>query len=190
MRLAIALLPLVFAKAAFAADDAALQSLVFGHALGKEAGYACFTRAYSRGHLSGHRKQNVTSIKLLVKGMVEDQAHYSATVDFRFRHSGKHFQATGDCPALSVQGQSGKPNELHCGIDCDGGTINVSLKDAETILVKLPDGIAVSGSGNDDAPSSDRFGSDDKIFKLTREPAIDCLPLAQEEDKAAVKAAK
>jgi hypothetical protein len=190
MRLALILLSLAFATSA-RADDVALQAQVFGHALGKEAGYACFTRAYDKAHLASHPKQNVTSIMLMLKGTVETQAQYLAGVDFRFRKSGKHFQAYGDCPSVSTNDPSTGPNALHCGIDCDGGTINVNLKDADTILVKLPDSISVSGNGDEDAPSNDRFGSDDKVFKLTRVPVATCVPLGTEDaDKAAMKKAK
>lgn len=190
MRLALILTGLTLASAA-RADDAALQAQVFGHALGKDAGFACFSRVYDKPHLASHPKQNVTSIMLLVKGVTEDSVHYNASVDFRFRKSGKHFQAYGECPSVAVEGS--KPGELHCGIDCDGGTINVNLKDADTLLVKLPDGIAVSdpADANDQGPSMGRFGSDDKVFKLTRVSGSNCLPLAAEDaDKAALKALK
>ena len=191
MHLAIFLLAFTFSASAWAADDAALQQEVFGNALGKDAGYACFTRAYTKDHLASHPKQNVTSIMLLLKGKTDPEVRYNAGVDFRFRKSGKHFQATGDCPSVTLNEPASAPNALHCGIDCDGGSINVDLKEADTVLVKLPDGIAVSGTGNEDAPSGDRFGSDDKVFKLSRAPVVTCLPLAiEDEDKAAMKKAK
>ena len=191
MRFAIFLLTLTLGATAHAADDAVLQQEVFGHALGKDAGYACFTRAYTKDHLASHPKQNVTSIMLLLKGSMDPQAQYNAGVDFRFRKSGKHFQATGDCPSVTLNELASALNALHCAIDCDGGSINVDLKDADTVLVKLPDGIAVSGTASTDAPSGDRFGSDDTVFKLTRAPVVTCLPLGLEDaDKAAMKKAK
>ena len=191
MRLALFLLALTFSAAAHAADDTVVQQQVFGHALGKEAGYACFTRGYDKAHLASHPKQNVTSIMLLVKGSTDPEVRYNAGVDFRFRKSGKHFQATGDCPSVTLNEPASAPNALHCAIDCDGGSINVDLKDSDTVLVKLPDGIAVSGTGSNDGPSGDRFGSDDKVFKLTRAPVPTCLPLAiEDEDKAAMKKLK
>ena len=128
---------------------------------------------------------------LLLKHSTELKDWYNAAVDFRFRKSGKHFQASGDCPPDTSSPSASAASALHCGIDCDGGSINVDLKDADTVLVKLPDGIAVSGTGNEDGPSRDRFGSDDAIFKLSRAPVITCLPLAiEDEDKAAMKKAK
>ena len=191
MRIPILLLALTFSAPAQGADDAALQQEVFGHALDKDAGYACFTRAYTKDHLASHPKQNVTSIMLLLKGKTDPELQYNAGVDFRFRKSGKHFQATGDCPSVTLNEPASAPNALHCAIDCDGGSINVDLKDADTVLVKLPDGIAVSSTGNQDAPSGDRFASDDKVFKLSRAPVITCLPLGLEDaDKAAMKKAK
>ena len=191
MRFAIFLLALTFCAPAQAADDAALQQEVFGRALGKDAGYACFTRAYTKDHLASHPKQNVTSIMLLLKGKPDPELQYNAGVDFRFRKSGKHFQATGDCPSVTLNGPGSAPNALHCAIDCDGGSINVDLKDADTVLVKLPDGIAVSKAASADEPSGDRFGSDDKVFKLTRALVVTCLPLGLEDaDKAAMKKAK
>ena len=192
MRYAILLLTLAISAPAQAADDSVLQQEVFGHALSKDAGYACFTRAYDKDHLASHPKQNVTSIMLLLKGVTDPEVRYNAGVDFRFRKSGKHFQATGDCPSVTLNEPASAPNALHCAIDCDGGSINVDLKDADTVLVKLPTGIAVSGAGtNADPPSGDHFGSDDQVFKLTRAPVVTCLPLGMEdEDKAAMKKAK
>ena len=179
MRFAILLLAFTFTAPALA-DNVALQQKVFGHSLGdKEAGYGCFTRAYDKDHLASHPKQNVTSTMLLLKRGTDPKAWYNAVVDFRFRKSGKHFQATGDCPTDTSSPSALSANALHCAIDCDGGSINVDLKDANTVLVKLPDGIAVSGIGSTDAdaPSGDRFGSDDAVFKLSRAPVVTCLPL-------------
>jgi hypothetical protein len=93
---------------------------------------------------------------------------------FASEKSGKHFQAYGDCPSASTNDPSSGPNALHCGIDCNGGTINVNLKDAETILVNLPDSISVSGNSSENAPSNDHFGSDDKVFKHARAPVATC----------------
>ena len=190
MRFAIFLLALAFSATA-QADDAALQQEVFGHALGKDADYACFTRAFSKDQLASHPKQNVTSIMLLLKGQTDPDVRYDAGVDFRFRKSGKHFQASGLCPSVKQNEPTSAPNALHCGVDCDGGSINVDLKDADTVLVKLPYAVAVSRAASTDEPSTDRFGSDDKIFKLTRAPVVTCLPLGLEDaDKAAMKKAK
>jgi hypothetical protein len=191
MRAAFFLLTVLASTAAQAADDAALQAKVFGRSLGEKTGYACFTRLYTKDHLASHPRQNVTSIMLLVQGSGGGAPRYTAGVDFRFRKTAAHFQAFGSCPSLADEGNDAVANALHCGIECDGGTITVSLKDANTILVKLPDSIAVTGIGANDEPSTGRFGSDDKVFKLTRAPAPTCLPLALEDaDKAALKAAK
>lgn len=192
MRLSLSLIALAGLAVAAHADDAALQAQVFGRALGADTGYACFTRLYSKDHLASHKHQNVTSTMLLLKSVSntgDAGRRYTAGVDFRFRHSNKHFQAYGECPSIASEGSSAEAGTLHCGIECDGGSINVSLKDENTILVKLPDGIAVSEGG--DEPSSSRFGSDDKVFKLSRAKPTACLSLALDDDeKAALKKLK
>jgi hypothetical protein len=194
MRFSVLIACLGMTTAAFAGDnDAALQTQVFGHAIDKEAAYACYTRSYDAAHLAAHPKQNVTTAMLLLTGKPKTGENsytaYTAGVDFTFRKQKKHFQAFGDCPSVSADASSGAAQKLACGIDCDGGTIAVKLKDVDTILVSLPSGIAVSEAGNDSAPpDGGHFGSDDSVFKLSRAPLRNCLPLAiEDEDKAALK---
>jgi len=182
----------VMATAAQADDSPALRTLLFGHAIeGKDSGYACFSRVYDPAHLKAHPKQNVTEALMLLKGAYNEDAptslQYMPMLDFKFRNSKKHFQATGDCSSVAAEGAGVK---MSCGVDCDGGTINVTLKDPDTVLVALPNGVAVTGPGKNDEPSYKHFGSDDTVFKLTRTTLPNCMPLASEdEDKAALKKA-
>lgn len=183
MRLRVLIALIGMTSTAWAGDDAALQAQVFGHPLDKDNGYACFMRQYTAEHLASHPHQNVTDIVLLLTGKPKPDVSYTAGVDFTFRKHKKHFQAYGDCPSVSADTSAGSDQKLACGIDCDGGTIGVKLKDANTVLVSLPD-----GASSPDDSSSAHFGTDDSLFKLTRAPARNCLPLAGEDaDKAALK---
>ncbi len=184
MRLTVLMALLGMSSAAWAGDDAVLQAQVFGHALDNDNGYACFMRQYTADHLASHPHQNVTDIVLLLTGKPKPDVSYTAGVDFTFRKHKKHFQAYGDCPSVSADTSTGSDQKLACGIDCDGGTIAVKLKDANTVLVSLPSGVNVSPDDTLDA----HFGTDDSLFKLTRAPARNCLSLAgEDEDKAALK---
>lgn len=193
MRYAVLLAFLAVTTPAWA-DDAALQAQVFGHAIGAEPGFACFSRTYDAAHLASHPHQNVTAALLLLKGMPKEEDQftvYTAGVDFTYRKRKTHFQSFGNCPSISKNEDGGAAQTLACGIDCDGGVIQVKLKDTDTVLVELPGGISGSDTTNKDGPPIEgHFGSDDKLFKLSRVDVKSCLPLALDEDKAAIKKQK
>ena len=83
------------------------------------------------------------------------------------------------------------PDTVHCGVACDGGAIDVSLKDRDSVLVSIPDGARMGAADVDDgselAKQPKRFGADDKLFRLDRASISECLPLASDDvEKAAM----
>ncbi len=76
---------------AWAGDDATLQAQVFGHALDKDNGYACFMRQYTADHLASHPHQNVTDIVLLLTGKPKPDVSYTAGVDFQIPQAQEAF---------------------------------------------------------------------------------------------------
>jgi hypothetical protein len=195
----IAGLPLP-AMAAGGSGSTALQTQVFGHPLGTEKAHACFQRAYDEAHLKSHPQQNVRTMTLLVTGDASDPnaPGYSVGLDVRFRKVDTHFQTYGSC--WSVEGENGESaSSIGCGIDCDGGQIDVKLKDDKSLLVGIPDGArmweanseadAESTSDTEEEPGGrGQFGADDKLFRLDRTALTDCLPLAMDdEEKAALQ---
>ncbi len=182
------------ARAAGSADEQALQTQIFGHALGASRAHACFRRVYEAQHLKQHPQQDVRTMTLLVTGDVSDPhaPGYSVGIDVNFRKSGTHFETYGSCGAISADGAGTAANAVNCGVDCDGGEIDVKLKDDKTVLVSIPEGARVwdASSDDDEEPAEGRghFGADDKLFRLDRTALTDCLSLAGDDDeKAAIR---
>jgi hypothetical protein len=147
------------------ADNSPLVKALFGKLAAKGKTSVCFTRVYTPAHLASHPQQNVRDMVILMSAEKDADAGgvYSTHIGVHFRKLGSVFETGGSCGI----GEDGKA--IHCGVDCDGGSMDVELKDAETIYLKIPDGARLWQPGSDDDnPAKARFGSDDKIFKLTR----------------------
>ncbi len=129
-------------------------------------------------------------MKLLVKGVNDGPSyHLGLSVSFRGRKS--PLETTGDCGSLHDEG-SKTGDTVHCGVACDGGLIDVTLKGKDSVLVAIPDGARMGvdeiADGTEFAREPKRFGADDKIFRLDRTSLADCMPLADDEaEKAALR---
>lgn len=172
-----------------AAADADLQ--LFGRDVGKEKAYACFSRKYTKAHLANHPDQNVRDMMVFVDSHEDEEGagrQYVLGMSVNFRQLKQPYSTYGGCSA----GTDGK-QALHCGIDCDGGTIGVRIKDRNSILLDIPNGARVSDDASEEEPSAlpdgAKFGPDDKIFRLDRTDLSTCLPLANDDEtKAALLA--
>jgi len=144
---------------------------------------ACFGRQYARKHLSTHPDQNVTDMLAYVSKSEGPDSAYSVSLRVRFRQLNKPFNVSGSC-GLGADGKS----TLGCGIDCDGGSLSVRIKNEQSLLVEIPDSVRLydpSASDDDagpDLPKAARFGSDDKLFRLDRADLKACLGLVFDED--------
>jgi hypothetical protein len=169
---------------ALAASDSDLA--IFGKVPGKDKIFACFTRQYDAAHLAGHPKQNVTEMTLLAQTYQNDsEREYELEIGVRFRHQTKLFQLSGVCDRTA----DGKA-ALSCGFDCDGGHIDMRVKDGQSILVAIPDGARTWDPTAAEPPPDAKFGTDDKVFRLDRTSLRDCLPEALDDDvKAAISVA-
>jgi hypothetical protein len=175
-------------------DDEAFQKRLFGHVLDAKKTHACFSRVYDSGHLAQHPQQNVRTMLLLVTGNSDGDngASYGLNLGVTFRKSGTHFESAGSCGAIhDTAAGGGSAGVAHCGVDCDGGSIEVAIKDAKSVLVSIPDGARLWRAGsNDDEPGNTRkrFGADDKVFRVDKVALTQCLPLASEsKEKAALR---
>jgi hypothetical protein len=185
------------ARAGGSPEDEAFQKKLFGHAVeGKQMAHACFSRAYDPGHLTQHPQQNVRTMLLLVKSSAEaDVPGYGVRIGVTFRKSSAHFESAGDCSSIHDNAAAGESAGIaHCGVDCDGGSIAVAIKDAKSVLVSIPDGARIWRPGNDEGEpgnSRKRFGADDKVFRLDKVALTQCLRLADEhKEKAAMRRGK
>lgn len=179
--------------AAFPAHAASsVDNQLFGKDPGKDHVFACFTRHYDNAHLKGHPEQNVTDMRVLVDSSFgveyDDARSYSLTMGVNFRTLKKEFMAYGGC-----SGTDDAQKTLNCYIDCDGGAINVRLKDADTILVDVPYGARIYDPDAPDdedrgasLPPKAEFGPDDKTFLLSRVSPRLCADLAGDDDKQAL----
>ncbi|MCB1489633.1 MAG: hypothetical protein KDJ88_19505 [Bauldia sp.] len=179
----VAVLSALSIGSAAAASDSDLA--LFGRDPGNERVFACYTRHYDAPHLAGHPQQNVVNMALFVTSYVERDAgrQYLLNIGVQFRAAKTQFQVSGSCSHPAGGNQA-----LGCGIECDGGYIGIRIKNAESILVDVPDGARTWDPESDEEPGEGgRFGPDDKLFRLDRAALRDCAPLIwDEEDRATI----
>jgi hypothetical protein len=165
---------------------------LMGKALGMERLSGCFKRVYDQVHLAQHPLQRVRAMMLLVStemvatGAVGSSSRtFELTIGVNFRDRVNHFETGGVCGSLSKT--DGIPTEaVHCGVECDGGSIDVALKDDKSVLVSIPDGARLWGPDFTDVHDhGPKFGADDKIFRLDRASLADCLPIVHNEKERA-----
>lgn len=166
-------------------EDAAFAKKVFGKAPGKQPAAVCYARVYDAAHLAEHPRQNVRTMVLLVSTHLdEDGARgYGLRLGVQFRRSGQKFQTQGDCGAIhDASDPAARGAQVHCGVDCDGGSLDVSLRDDKSVRLSIPDGAQLWRPGQADEEvgagnTRRKFGADDKLFRLDPAPMSQCLPL-------------
>ena len=147
----------------------------------------CFARAYDAEHLSQHPKQKVTGLVLFLRyvALGEDEAtliakedggtekqyfRYDFTLAAKVKDRSLTLYASGDCASAEAIG---------CGVDCDGGGIEiepVAGRD-DTILLRLERIRMTLGCGEGEAVELEG-GADDKVFKLTKAQRPICEAMA------------
>ncbi|MEK9278309.1 hypothetical protein MTR72_01460 [Bradyrhizobium sp. ISRA442] len=151
--------------------------------------YACFVRRYDAEHLARHPKQKVASMKLLVSAEYDEedkQLHNSFRLGFKYRHRSGDFDSSGSCHHV-VLGDYGDEVRLGCGVDCEGGGIEVALsKDNKSAIVRL-ERVRVwqNNKPDDEAEQSLVAGADDKIFRLDRADSSECASLVTDRKELA-----
>ena len=179
------------ARAQESKEDEDFQQRLFGRALDGGQIHACFSRVYDAAHLAQHPRQNVRTMLLLVKADSNDnQPRYELRLGVTFRKSGAHFDSAGDCGSIhDTSDVGGSAAVAHCGVDCDGGSIDVAIKDQKSVLVSIPYGARIWRAGSDnDSDQAKRFGADDKAFRLDKVALTECLRLADDsKEKASMR---
>jgi hypothetical protein len=187
----VALAAFSFAPPAARANPDDFTKRLMGRAPGKGVTYACFTRAYDDAHLAAHPQQNVRAMMLLVKIDSEVGDGYNLTIGVNFRSRKSLFETSGDCAAPHPEGDSSDPKgaqSAHCAIPCDGGPIDVALKDNGSVLLTIPNGARVwrPGSINPDENVHGAFAADDKLFRLDRASLSQCAPVGVDKAEKAI----
>ena len=102
--------------------------------------YACFVRRYDANHLAQHPKQKVSAMKLLVTAEnppEEKTTNYSFRIGVKYRHRSGNFDSSGYCSHVVAE-DDGNEIRFGCGVDCEGGGINVALsKDEKSAIIRL-----------------------------------------------------
>jgi hypothetical protein len=177
----LACLPLLGLATGASARDGRLEKLFTQHP-DKPAANICMVRHYDKAHLAAHPNQNVTDMLVYIgKHVGEENGYINYNVDagVRFRDSRKNWSFSGDCGR-----EAGKTTAISCGIDCDGGGYDVSLKDEKSVELTLVSGVRLNEEDveNDKPLETAAFKSDDKTFLLHQTDLRDCLPVIDDDD--------
>ena len=169
-------------------DTQAFAKRLFGHDVGaKGKTYACFTRRYDATHLRQHPQQKTTAMKLLVSAEMaaeDKQPNYSFTLGVTFRGRKGHFDTMGSCGHPAAEQEGSDKLVLGCGVDCDGGGLQIEMARADKSVIVRIDRVAI---WNNDRPDDEREGfdggADDKAFRLDRAGLDECKSLMPKDDK-------
>jgi hypothetical protein len=169
------------------AKATAFDNRMFAGPLGPKT-YACFVRRYDASHLAQHPKQKVSAMKLLVtaEDAPEDKTvNYSFRLGFKYRHRPGNFDSSGFCNHVVAE-KSGNEIRLGCGVDCEGGGIEVAMKDDKSALIRLERiRIWERNKPDDDASNDLVAGADDKIFRVDRTELRECAELVTDRKELA-----
>lgn len=152
--------------------------------------YACFTRSYDSEHLAEHPQQKVSAMKLLLtaqKYPEDNEMNYSFRLGVKYRSKSGNYDSSGDCGHGKFVDEHSNEAMLGCGVDCDGGGINVALANADkSVIVKL-ERIRIWKDKNydEDAAQDLVAGADDKTFRLDRTTLKDCESLVTDRKELA-----
>jgi len=166
----------------------AFDARMFAGAPGKKA-YACFVRRYDADRLARHPRQKVSAMKLLVTAEIPpDQAtaNYSFRLGAKYRHRPGNFDSSGHCGHVVAEDAAGEVR-LGCGVDCDGGGIEVALsKDDKSAVIRLERITVWQRNKPDDEPTDLlTAGADDKVFRLDRADNGECAELVTDRKELA-----
>jgi hypothetical protein len=152
-----------------------------------EKTYACFVRRYDANHLAQHPRQKVSTMKLLVTAEIppeEKTVNYSFRVGLQYRHRPGKFDSSGSCGHVVAE-DKGDEIRLGCGVDCDGGGIDMAMKDDKSAIIRM-ERIRVWDRKRPDEDASDALlGTDDKTFRLDRADLRECAELVTDRKELA-----
>jgi len=108
----------------------------------------------------------------------EKTLSYSFRLGVKYRDRGGDFDSSRFCNH-AVAENTGKEIRFDCGVDCEGGGINVALsKDDKSAIIRL-ERITIWQRNKPDDEAGDALlaGADDKVFRLDRADMRDCASL-------------
>ncbi len=150
---------------------------------------ACFVRAYDAAHLTRHRGQKVTGMKMLIAGerLKEDgELSFSYDLGINFRDRKGDYASSYDCGHARLSDGTRGHAEVSCHDGCEEGGVVIALApDSKSIIVKVIDvGLTPADRPDEqDAWFSFHGGSDDRVFRLDRVDMENCRSLMKDDDK-------
>jgi hypothetical protein len=152
--------------------------------------YACFTRSYDPEHLADHPQQKVSAMKLLLtaqKFPEDNEMNYSFRLGVKYRAKSGNYDSSGDCGHGKFVDENSNEAMLGCGVDCDGGGINVALSNGDKAVIVKLDRIRIWKDKNYDEDAAQDLvgGADDKSFRLDRTTLKDCESLVTDRKELA-----
>lgn len=133
--------------------------------------HICFARTYSKDHLDAHPKQKVTDVRFQLAyyrhqpdaDYPKGQRNYYFRMLAKLRGSSKTYSSLGECSASG--------SKIFCGVECDGGGVNIRTRPQGKLLVFFGDSDEIRMSESCDEAEEDdsiqlKAGSDDKEFLL------------------------
>ena len=169
------------------AKAAAFDNRMFAGAIGQKT-YACFVRRYDANHLAQHPRQKVSAMKLLVTAEnppEEKITNYSFRIGVKYRHRPGNFDSSGFCSHVVAE-DNGHEVHFGCGVDCDGGGIDVAMKDDKSAIIQLERVRIWDRNKPDDDASNDLVaGADDKAFRVDRAELRECAELVTDRKELA-----
>jgi hypothetical protein len=172
----------------------AFVARLFAGAVEKPVNYACFTRVYDAAHLSRHKLQKVAAMKLLVTADRQAEqssegasAGYSFRLGLKYRDRAAVFESAGYCGNGEITEAGIAEPHLGCGIDCDGGGIEIALTNADKSAKVTLERVRIWPKDNADEDKAQELtaGADDKEFRLDRAPLSECAPLVSDRKERA-----
>lgn len=149
-----------------------LMTMGLSPALAKDPMLGCYTRFYDRTHLANHPDQLVTSVKLRIYPSPDDPQKTWFAIQMTRRGDIKALQSAGEC--------RNDEKGMHCGVECDGGGVDVVPRTASTILMSLQSIRMTPCGENPEAAAIDvTGGKDDKVFRLDRVEDNNCKSTEQ-----------
>lgn len=108
----------------------------------------------------------------------EKVLNYSFRLGVKYRHRSGNFDSSGSCSHVVAE-DTGHEIRFGCGVDCDGGGLDVALsKDDKSATVRLERVRIWRRNSPDDEAADDLVaGADDKIFRVDRTDLRECAEL-------------
>ncbi len=155
--------------------------------------YACFVRSYDKAHLAKHRKQKVTDMKLLVgaERLPEDaEVNYSFRVNVKLRGRKAEVESFSTCGHAEASENPKQGMSIHCGGECGGGGLDISLAPGDKAVMLNLDDIGIWPVSKPEEATDLRLsaGADDKVFRLERVSNDICAAMIAQDKKDDEKA--